>query len=494
MLISRDLHTQVEYVPVVSSGMTLGETIIQYEIQAYTDTRNLGDTKAYIVTCTQRLMLPNPNVYDPKAGPTTNFLNYPGLITNSIRITDPNKVIQSQRLLDYTPRTLNTAVSTSNNVSLSQNSSVSQQSTTGSSTAQTNSYGGSVSLGFFGDLPTGDVSANYQYSSTTEQSRSHSTGSAIDRGTQLSNSNAMTIKDWGSYGSVDALDQSPTWVWGQEFPWNIIRFKGTDSNGNIALPEFVRVQLYDGNIVYPPSELSLFGVDFVSKATWLVTPIPGQAGAETIAFEHTLIYGAASHSVSNKVLTANLTTYLPITHTSASLDLAVLALDPIQPDRTSPAVVGFVPNQFDAPPTSAGGAFAITADTNDLLVRGSGFNTIMSTDFTTGAVTMTLSFKIIDPIHNVSLSIKHWIRTANPVQLSFVVNGNTASPFVRFVDTPETGSGGDNIMVVALRNKDFTSVDYCDYLQMGLNTVTITVTAVTTATPSGYQVMALALG
>ncbi len=493
MQILRDLYTQVEYSPVQSSSVTLGQTIIQYEVRAYTDTRNLTETKSYLVSCSQRLILANPVPYNPKAQTTTNFLNYPALLTNQIAISDPNGIIKTQVLLEYAPQTLNTAVASSQSSAQSSNTTVSQQYTSGSSTAQTNSYGGSVSLGFFGDAPTGDISANYQHSSTKERSSSLSKGNAVDSGNQVSNSSSMTIKDWGSYAAVDSQNHSITWVWGQEYPWNVIQFKNQNAAGTIALPAYVAQRLYDGTSIYPPSELSLFGVNFVAKATWLITPNAASATPEEITFNHTLTYGAGSHSVTGNVLTVGLDTYLPIVYTSSTLDLALLALDPIQSSDRGPAVIGFVPNQFDVAPGPGGQAFAITAADNNLLVRGSGFNGVMTTNFSTGAVQMTISFKIVDGTRDFSLSLKHWVASAAaPCQLSIVVNGS--APILRFVDAPETGSGGDNVTVVALRNGNFASVDYCNYLQMGLNTVTVAITPVNGQTPTAYQLMALAVG
>ncbi len=211
-------------------------------------------------------------------------------------------------------------------------------------------------------------------------------------------------------------------------------------------------------------------------------------------FTHVLVYGAASHKVVDGHLTADLSTYLPVTYTSDPLDLPLLALDPIQSSGSGPAVLGFIAPQFDVAPTSTGSAFSITADSNDLLVRGQGFNGVMSTDFSAGTVEMTVSFKVVDPSRTVTLSLRHWITTGTPVQLSLVVNGDTAMPLTRFVDAQEMGSGGDNVSTITLRNKDFSSNDYCDYLQMGLNTVVITATPVGGQAKAGYQIMAMAVG
>lgn len=492
MLKLRDLYTQVETQPIVSSGTTLGESIIQYEVRAYTDTRNLVQTKAYVVTCTQRLMVPNTSGFAASAGSVGMYNDYPALITASISIADPGKVIASQQLLDYFPRTLNTSVATTLNTGQSSGNSITQQYTSGSSTAQTNSFGNSESAGFFGMGLTGSLSHDRSSSTTTEQSVAASYGGSVDTSSQLSNASSMSIKDWGSYAHVNAATAEVGWVWGQEYPWNVIQFKSlAPSQSGIALPTFVQQRLVDEDgQVYPPSELSLFGVDFTSRAAWLITPSSGLTGNETIQFTHAITCGSASHGLNEGKLTVALDTVTAQPLESTSLDLAQLALDPLRGSR--PAVVGFVANRFDVAPTPSGSAFAIASDANDLLVRGNGFTSVMGTDFSAGTVQMTVYFKVTEPNRDLSLSLKNWIQGTTPCQLTVVVNGEAT--LTRFVDVSESGSGGENVTVVALRYKDFTSVNYCDYLRMGLNTVSITVTPVTAHASTSYQILALAVG
>lgn len=494
MIITRDLYTQVIYDKISSSGISLGQTVIQYEVKAYTDTRNLKSVKSYIVNCTQRLIFPNPQPYIKNNGPVSNFQNYPAFLANNITIEDPGSVMAEISIIDYSPRTLNAAVSTSQNQAQSESSSVSQQYSSGASNSQTNSYSVSGNVGFFGDLLMGGASAGYSYSDSQSQFSSDSRGKSVDHVSQLSNSSSMTVKDWGSYATLDTNNTAPTWVWGQEYPWNVILFKATDESGNVQLPEFIQQRLWDGSVLYPPSELSLFGVDFVAKVSWLLTPDKPLLGNETLSFNHLLTYGAGSHSVSNSRLTANLNVYAPIAVTSQALDLPVLALDPLSGESNKPAIVGFVASKFDVPPSTDGKTFAITSDTNDLLVRGSGFNGVLSSDFSTGPVQMTLWFKVTDTVSDIALHIKHWTENNSAVQLSLVINGNSSTPITRFVDAPETGSGSDNITIIALRNRDLASVDYCDQLQPGLNTVTITATPVASNSKTSWQILALAVG
>jgi hypothetical protein len=133
------------------------------------------------------------------------------------------------------------------------------------------------------------ISRTMSSSSTDETSSGSTQGSAVDSGAQYSNASSMSMKDWGSYVQFDSAGLTPTWIWGQEYPWDLIQFRNVE-NDYVVLPPYVVDRLYDGTQVYPPSELSLFGVDFVSKVAWLVTPKSGLASSQSISFTHTLTY------------------------------------------------------------------------------------------------------------------------------------------------------------------------------------------------------------
>jgi len=511
MLKSRDLYTHVEYTSLENNNDTIGQTITQYEVRAYADTRNLKQQKSFLITCTQRIIIPNPNQYFLGAANIPEFYNYPVAFTNSTQIIDAENNFAQPILLDYYPRTLNTAVASSLADATSNNVTLSQQYTVGSSTSQTNTFGISGSVGVQGDMPTADVGASAQYSITNENSRSLSSGNAIDNGTQVSNTNSMTIKDWGSYSYIDSENTFPSWAWAQEYPWDVMQYRqltptpSTSMPNAVILPAYVEQRLYDGTQVFPPSELSLLGVDFVARATWQLTPNStfwAEDAKATLAnpvgvtFQHTINYCSAQHgavitsSSSPPSFFAALSKPITITNNSPMIDIPVLALDPIT-NASGPAIVGFVQSQFDVAPSNDGGAFTVTSESNNLLIRGSGFTDIMTTDFSAGAVDMTLYFKITDTRNDVTLSLKHWIAGSSGAacQLAIVVNGTTLT---RFVDAPEAGSGGNNVTLVSLRCKDYTSVDFCDYLQRGLNTITIAIAPTTSGTT--YQLSALAIG
>lgn len=485
----RDLYTQSANIILQSSGTTYARAIIQYEVQKYVDTRNLTEAASFVVTCTQRIIIPNGDTFEPTGGVVTTFSNYPALLTTAIALSDPDGVIESSFLIDYAPKTMNTSVTTSQNDSDSTSSSNSQQYSSGSSTAQTNTFGGSASLGFFGDQATGDLGGSLSHSSTNEKSSGSSRGWSTDTGSQYSNASSMALKDWGAYAQLDPLATTPSWIYGQEYPWNVIQFRNENEDEQVILPDYVQARLYDGVQVYPPSELSLFGVDFVSKAAWVITPKSGLAQSIDIAFAHTVTLCVATHEASGGALVATIDTWQPSTYTSLNLDLPVIALDPIGAG-TGAGLIGFVANQFDVAPTSAGGPFAITADTNLMLVRGTGFNGVTSTDFSAGDVSLTIYFKMVDTAQDVNLSLKHWVTTGGSCQMTITING-TPLP-VRTITAPEGGMGADNVLVVPLRSKDFTSVDYCDFLKFGLNTITVTITSPASGTT--YTLLAAAVG
>lgn len=491
----RDLYTHSVTAALMSSGIRVGTTTIQYEVRRYVDTRNMTSEDNFVVTCTQRFFVPNGDPFSPTVQQVTGFVNYPALITNGITFSDPDNIVSTILLLDYAPKTMNTSVTTSQNVATSAGATNTQEYSSGSSVAQTNSYGGSLSIGFFGKSVTGGIGVSGSKSNTSESSWSQGSGHSVDTGAQYSNDASMAIKDWGSYAQLDATTNCwPTWIWGQEYPWDLIDFRNTDNNGNVILPQYVIDRLYDGTQVYPPSELALLGVNFASKASWLVTLRAGTTDTTSLSFDHALTLCVATHQLQSSALVATLDTYSQATQTVTSLDLAQLALDPIG-GNNGPAMVGFIPAQFDAPPTSTGGSFQIRAESNLMLVRGSGFTGasqtgFMTTDFSQGTVTLTLYFKVLETADDVSLSFKHWVDSGG-VTLSIQVNGGAT--ITRLIDAPEAGGGGDNVTVVPLRRKDFTSVDFCDLLTLGTNTVVVTFANAPGST-ANYTLMAIAAG
>jgi hypothetical protein len=111
--------------------------------------------------------------------------------------------------------------------------------------------------------------------------------------------------------------------------------------------------------------------------------------------------------------------------------------------------------------------------------------------------TLKIQFKMTSENLELSLYFKHWKLKSAGCMLTIAVNEadykNPVSPIVRHVDAMDAGSGTDNITTVTLRNKDYTSNEFYDYLVMGLNTIYVTITP-TDAQPScDYALRAVAI-
>ncbi len=536
----KDLYTYTTNItPLIdpNTTKTVGTTVISYEIRTYRDTRNLSNTLAYQVLCTQRIIIPNSKSATYVVGaqdikPATGFSDYPAMIQNSIAITNPNGG-GAPVLVKYTPKTINASVNISNSSDSGTSASVSYQHTRGSSTSQSNTYGASVSLGFFGEDPTGGISADYSHTSGSEQSQSNSTGSDTGRNSQNSAGESMSVQDWACYSYIDTQDSTPTWVWGQEYPWDVIKFNNDDNGGstnNINLPDFVKPLLGDATQALPPSQLSLFGVDFTMKCVWIMVPALEPVGPDTgtVTITHTMNYCTASHSGAFPSVTANINPPIKFTYTAPStqpIDLFTYGLDPILSNNV--AIVGFIPNKFIIPPSASSTTtaqptqFKIISQSNNLLIQdtsdyskvtssdvGAGFSaseTALTATFTQNCTQLVikLSFKITDTVNNYTLFMKHWKISTSDVMLQISFNPDLNNPdqdiiITKYVDAQEAEGGENNLLSIALRNQSYGSVDYHDYLQLGLNTIYITITTPSYGTPYTeatpvYQIRAISI-
>jgi hypothetical protein len=440
---------------------------------------------------------------------------------------------QTLQLLEYSPHTVNTAVAQSQstaNSSSSATNETSTSSTTGTSQQQSSTYGVSVTLG---DTFSG-VTGSYEHSQATENSKSKSVGvgksASVTGGSDTSLGSSMSIKDWGTYASIDGSTVCPSWVFGQEYPWNAIeaKFYAEDSyNGNgtqykMYISSAMEANLYDRVFLYPPSELAMFGVNFLMKSLWRV--IIDDTASTNLVFNHTISPYLATHVIEdNQVVVYMNNKANPLTTTAAgsadqtatiTLDANMMALDPLGVNSDA-AIVGFIPNKF-IPPVSGTvpNYFKTIATTNDLIIedttcypsdKGSGF-TLSQTCLTATwsnsqnfVYQITLYFKVIDSVSDYTLYTKHWITQSTGVTLSIVVNGDTSNTITKSVDALEAEGGENNLLTIALRNLDFASVSYHDYLQLGLNSVQITMQPVTALEPTpvwsncAYQIRAVSI-
>lgn len=495
--------------------------------------------KQFILHCTQRIVLYNPSfqTIDPIKIIDGNsyypFENYPALINTFIAPVPSAQVGFSIRLMDYSPKTINTKVQSSGSTGIGKDSSQSSSisNTVGSSTSQTNSYSTSVSAnaGFFGDVLTGGagVTESTEYSKTTTQDQSSSvgTGASSSQSNDQSSGDSMSIKDWGAYSIVNPQTQQPAWFFGQEYPWDAILCRLTDEASNpntgnsnagkqihLILPADMANRLYDGKILYPPSQLSMFGFNFVMKAAWLLSVDYTQSGASSdVELTHNVNYYSASHSFDGtgaRVYLDKAPTMLQWDQNSGNLsetlNLIIMALGVLgQPGK--PAIVGFLPKQYLVDPSV--GFFKIISSANTLLIEdttdyGTPYPTTTPAFTATelaliaspksGALSITAYFKVVDTINDYNLYLKHWITGTQGVKLTITINGSYT--VTKFVTALEAEGGESNILTIALRKQDFSSVDYHDYLQLGLNAVVISIEAIDgTSNSFNYQIRAISI-
>ena len=530
-----DPYTYFDTFALLANSIAVGTAQREYSAKLYDDVRMcdinaVGTAKSsrkYRLELTQRVRVCNTSSI-AFAESAAVYQDYPVLLTAVLEIDNTNAITT---LLSYSPRTLNAKVETAGSQA-DQNGttqSVALGSSSGSSQTQTNSYGASVSVGMDGP----SASANYEHSSasTSEQSSSTTNDSGHSSGRDVSNSATMSIKDWGAYALVNP-DQTLLWTFGQEYPWDVIQFRQFTgqqaSQQQLEVPQAVLARLYDSvtNSLYPPSHLSVFGFDFVMKSMWLVEVPNGDL--ETLDVLSQLSYYTASHSttpnpngstppevaiVSRDVNPTALQT-ASSTQLTTTVDLALLALDPVGTNGDT-AIVGFVANRFNILPSvvtaSGQSAFAIPSPTNHLIVRdisnyagasapdvGAGFTATDSgliANFTPNQtpLVMRFHFKITNTHQDYTLFLKHWKLSDTTIQLSIAINGTGL--MTRIVDAYEAEGGESNLTTIKLRDLSFGTIDFHDYLQLGLNTVDITIlpaTAPTAATPC-YQLLAASI-
>ena len=270
----------------------IGDLTADYFILQYNDVK-LQDTfspspksnRSLFIRCTQRIRIQNKNTRGTRVGESIKSDDdYPCLIHTKMKLTPPDDAGIAVRLIDYSPLTVNTTVqqSGSRGGSRGENKGTSRSSTVGSTTATTNSYGATVTVG----VRDSSVSAHYEHSQTETSERSETQGSESSRSKtrDISSSASMSVKDWGAYGWVEPAREYPSWIVGQEYPWDAVLFREvnngkTNPKGHVRaiIPKDMLLRLCDANddgvvtCLYPPSQLSLFGINFVMKAVWLVT-------------------------------------------------------------------------------------------------------------------------------------------------------------------------------------------------------------------------------
>ncbi len=545
MFRKNDFRTFTKFYPLSVPGLgvpysRIGTLYLEYEVVRYENVQ-LKDAVAatgrqkrqFLLHCTQKITIWNPVARDvspsnpapPGATFFSGYENYPALLHTSMVVPMDGQGLRCH-LMNYSPKTVNTKVESSQSTAneKARNTGVSKTNTVGSSTSQTNSFSASVSAGL-----------NFDHSSTYTEDQSTSTGSdsSASLSQDLSGSDSMSLKDWGAYATVDPVLNAPVWTFGQEYPLDFVQYRATDGWVNPNNPNQVCIFMPQEIVTHwkskdglsfwiadPPSQLSMFGLSFSMKASWLL--ILDNDAPDQIEIEHTVNYFTASHfaSPSNDpnqppdayvFFDANPTTLTvggekradKTASTTISLDL--MALESLG-TQSKAAIIGFIPSKFVVAPVAAQGTtpgtpFKILSTTNDLMILDktgypqdvggkAGFTssqTELTANFTKACnvLKIILYFKVIDAVSDYTLFMKHW-KTGTPVQLTFIINQDTANPITKYVDAQEAGGGENNLLSISLRNQDYASVDYHDYLQLGLNSIEVSISPAATEIVSDF--------
>jgi hypothetical protein len=450
MFKTKDPHSFTNFCTLMAGSNKIGNFMAEYHVVSYDDVQmntfasvNKSTTRKFMVSCTQRINIYNSSALSISPNPNANlyaYENYPVLI-NTLINAEKFEGLDVQ-LMDYSPQTVNTKIQSSatsgSQDALTKSSTLS--STVGSLTSETNSYGASVTIGS-SDTLTG----NKEYASTASNDASSTAGTdtSSNRSNDSSSTAAMSIKDWGAYALVNPTNKTPSWTFGQEYPWDAVECRNSNgilnpNNSNqikVIMPDTMSLRLYDGTNLYPPSQLSIFGFNFVMKALWLVTL--NNAAPDEVTFDHAVNYFSGSHAVTGTGSAAVISAYMDQSATvlgvgsneslSSTIDLPLMALDPLAwEDKAS--IIGFIPRRFIVLPSPATAstdpvAFEILSASNNLMINdttsypspcdaGAGFQSseiYLTAGFSPNclALQMTVYFKIVDTVNYYTLFMKH---------------------------------------------------------------------------------------
>lgn len=510
----------------------IGTLKVDYTIVRHDDIQTINSSvtklntkRQFKVFCTQRIIINNSLGIETNPDKVNSYENYPAYLNSSIILEDiDNNTIIEQNIIDYSPKTINTKIQSSGSKSDSTGSSAgsSLNSTVGSSTSQSNSYGASVTLSESPESLGASETATYDHSSsnTQDHSTARGTNSSSSKNHDSTDSDSMSIKDWGIYSVINSLKKSPTWIMGQEYPWDIIECgkssasSATNNPNNneqksILISKAMEQRLYDGVFVYPPSQLSQFGLNFVMKSAWIISL--DESISSIVRINHNIFYLSASHSLNNKKVSVYIdssSTLLQQKDNNGNIyldiDFSILSLD-VLGNNKKPAIIGFIPNKFTVLPKTS--PLKIVSDSNTLLIDDttkygasypttpifSSSETSLTATISSVNPTLSLYFKIIDSINNYKIYIKHWIANSEGVRLVFTINEDTTTQITKYVTSEEAEGGEDNLLAISLRNLDFSSIEYHDYLKLGLNSLQIEIQSIDATKTSIYNIRAISI-
>ncbi|MDI9348113.1 MAG: hypothetical protein QM538_06375 [Methylacidiphilales bacterium] len=503
---ANDFYTLSYQYPLIHShSETLGAAFVEIEIYKNINAKNLKTVNGYIVHMKHRVVINNLNpqvqVFNDNTGASYNYI---GGITNSMLII-PNVVggvLPTITTLNVYPKTLNAAVQTSATNSSSSGSSSSTESTTGSSDSSTNSFSAGISGGLFGFIPTGSLDLGYSGSWSKTSFSQDSTGTGKSSDTSASGSDSMTVKDWSCVARKNSINNSIIWEWSQIYPVDIMRYYGLrQPDGDfLYLPPNVSDKLVTtanplGNttdtiyLPLPPSDLSLKGVDFVHRIAWQLDYPPDALNNDPLSllsFLHSTQLCLVTHGVEYSELKNWGISYSDLTELNAfgtdNFSLLMTSLTPIDTSTTEiPATVST--SVLSHIRSNQGNAQCLVSPINDLVVQTNSFSLInaeLAAQFSSPSPTITINFKIADLDTNYELFLLHRVDGSDSINLNWTVNNVYSGVLTISSDLHM----GENIRsAITLRNLlNFASTSYLDYLLVGFNTISVSVSRSTNTT------------
>jgi hypothetical protein len=161
-------------------------------------------------------------------------------------------------------------------------------------------------------------------------------------------------------------------------------------------------------------------------------------------------------------------------------------------------VVGFNPSHFTVRPFD-GKPFRVHSGMNNLCVMGRRFaerheDVGLAADLSSKKTAeLHVYFKSLDPEQQLVLFMRHWKLNETGIHVSVRINDTAVVE--RHVDSAMIADGSQNVTTVILRNTDFGSYEFFDYLKLGLNHLHIRVRAEDPeANSCGYVLHTLAIG
>lgn len=420
----------------------------------------------FLIDSLARVLARNPNT-------VSEISIYPALMDCNLSYNTCNEI----QFIEIFPRTLNSEMSSSITDDEGTNKNSSHSYTSGSSNSQSNSFG--VNIGY---STLQGFSAGVDYRLAIENSSHRSNTIANDTGYRLGQSVqvSMSIKDWGAFGIINQKEKQVDWKWGQTYPWDAISFNQRDYENFILLPGYMtrRLLINETKSLTSPNHLSMYGVDFLmtSKTKIKITDntpensfIKPVFNLEMLQAKNAIIPQGEKVDVKVKIDPNSRTLVL---HSEENIDLYQVSLIQLSEKNSLHNCNIF----FDTDPYIyfKDKNFRVNSSINNLLIDGLNFNFSKEKGLVALDETSELEvfFKIIDNAVNYDLILMHWLEGNNTgVQLQVEINDCFETMLE--VNFTEGKGGHNNRSVISLRNTDFNSAHFHDFLLLGLNKIKI---------------------